>query len=138
MINGQCNNSIPLNGVCDQSAPRCEEDLSCDWTTYIFNGYHANPDWTYIYHCRDMRIQENSMCRQQDKNLGSGFSNPEECMAAARSDSGCTGKEIMWSDAFSSSSGGCRCCSESRGCYSYRSVYPSNSYWDVYRYEDCP
>ena len=119
MNDGLCDR-IPLNEVCDPLAPQCEEGLSC---------VHVSVDLGR-YECRgDLPVRENSVCRQQDKNLGAGFSTAEECMAAARSDSECTGKEIMWSDAYSysSSNWGCRCCSEDPSCYSTRSVYPSNS-----------
>jgi len=82
-------------------------------------------------------VEHNKECIKQSKYLGTGFSTPEECMAAAASDSGCTGQEIMWSYRYFSY-WGCRCCSENPTCPPDYSSYPSTSEWDVYRYEECP
>jgi len=115
----------------------CSEHLTCPPAT---SDYYSNRHWD-IYEYRNCQtfpenVEHNKQCISQSKNLGTGFSTPEECMAAAASDSGCTGQEIMWSDSYSSS-WGCRCCSENPTCPPDYSSYPSNSNWDVYRYEEC-
>jgi len=87
-------------------------------------------------------VLPNQACRDEDKNLGL-FETQEQCMDAAMSDSECTGGEIMWSSwSFSLPWSsvrrrGCRCCSENPTCPPDYSSYPSNSFWDVYRYEEC-
>ena len=119
----------------------CSEHLTCPPAT---SDYYSNSHWDIYEHrnCRTFpeNVEPNKQCIRQSKNLGAGFSTPEECMAAAASDSGCTGQEIMWSDSYSysSSSWGCRCCSENPTCKPDYSSYQSNSNWDIYRYEECP
>merc|ERR1712232_769470 len=75
-------------------------------------------------------------CTYQSENLGTSYSTPEQCMAVAKAESGCTGNEIMWSNSYNKL-WGCRCCSKHPTCPPASSRYHSNSKWDVYKYEEC-
>jgi len=115
----------------------CSETQTCPAAT---SDYYSNSNWdTYEYRtCQTIpeNVTPNKGCRYQSKYLGTSFSTPEQCMAAAKSDSGCTGGEIMWSDSYNYA-WGCRCCSKHPTCPPGSSRYQSNNNWDVYKYEEC-
>ncbi len=72
-----------------------------------------------------VKTMDNAGCGKQIKNLGTVFTWPEECMAAAYADNECYGDEIMWSDGYNYA-WGCRCCAPGSGYGNY------NQNWDVY------
>lgn len=115
----------------------CSETQTCPAAT---SDYYSNNNWdTYEYRtCQTIpeNVTPNKGCRYQSKYLGTSFTTPEQCMAAAKSDSGCTGGEIMWSDSYNYA-WGCRCCSKHPTCPPGSSRYQSNNNWDVYKYEEC-
>jgi len=78
----------------------------------------------------------NEACKNEKKNLGKSLTNVEQCIAAAKADSSCTGSEIMWSDAYNKW-WGCRCCSAHPTCPAESSEYYSNYNWDTYSYREC-
>merc|ERR1711862_502514 len=88
----------------------------------------------YTYReCRTLSsdIKPNKACRYRAKNLGTSFSSPMECIAAAKAHRRCKGNEIMWSDSYNKY-WGCRCCSAHPTCPAGSSRYRDNNNWDVY------
>jgi len=104
------------------------------------SAYYSNNNWdTYTYReCRTLSsdIKPNKACRYRAKNLGTSFSSPMECIAAAKAHRRCKGNEIMWSDSYNKY-WGCRCCSAHPTCPAGSSRYRDNNNWDVYEYEEC-
>jgi len=76
-------------------------------------------------------IEQARGCGSQFRNLGTGYSSPEECAVAASEDPGC-GSAIMFSPTYNYS-WGCRCCSpdggETGGGY--------NTNWDLHSIRGC-
>merc|ERR1712106_300867 len=65
--------------------------------------------------------------QKNNKDLGTGFTTPQECLDAALEDSDC-GLSIMWSKSYNRS-WGCRCCVPGAN-------YTKHNGWDIYRVEE--
>jgi len=82
------------------------------------------------------KILKNKKCKKAVKNLGKTFSTVEQCIAAAKADSACTGSEVIWHSKYNKYYG-CSCCSEHVSCPAKDSAYYSSSGWDTHEYQQC-
>jgi len=67
-----------------------------------------------------------------EHNLGTSFSSPDQCAAAALENPDCSGHEIMWSTNYNYA-WGCRCCMIHKECESDEDRYYTNPNWSVYQ-----
>lgn len=78
--------------------------------------------------------REGQRCRYTDKDLGTDFSNVEECIETAREDPDCTGSDVIWNNIYPQYLG-CKCCRNHETCPVPESDYYASSTWTSYEYE---
>jgi len=117
----------------------CGEHVSCPAPSTDYYSSVIYKDWeSHEYkNCKTYGndVTPNKSYYTKGKMLGKEFT-PAQCVEKAKSDSECTGNEIIYSPMYNKY-WGCYCAPKQPTCPAASNRYYTSSYWNIYKYSEC-